>query len=135
MFEDLDEPSPVPAMKGGKAKSPAKSSLASWLNDEVDVVCQNSYNMDRPEMIEYRRNYLSDTDQGKFNLKNHSKYLQIIMLKPGITQDLVFTKEKGRVYFAEKRKVSTDLYDQGLLMPLPPVPGSKRFSRQSGCGY
>ena len=39
----------------------------------------------------------------------------------------MFTKEKGQVYFAEKRKISTDLYDQGLLTPLPPVPGSKQF--------
>ena len=31
------------------------------------------------------------------------------------------------MYFAEKCKVPTDLYDQGLLMPLPVVAGSKRF--------
>ena len=127
MFEDLDEPAPVPAKKAGKTKSPAKSGLALWPPEEVDVVRQNRYKMDRPEMIEYHRNYLSDDDQTKFNLKNHSKYLQIIMSKPGITQDVVFTKEKGWVYFAEKHKISTDLYDQGLLMPLPSVPGSKQF--------
>ena len=35
--------------------------------------------------------------------------------------------ETGRAYFAEKRKVLTDQYNQGLLTPLPAVPGSKRF--------
>ena len=60
-------------------------------------------------MIDYCRNYLSDTDQRTFNLKNHSKYLHIILSKPGITQDVVFMKEAGRRYFTEKRKVSTDL--------------------------
>ena len=49
------------------------------------------------------------------------------MSKPSITQDVVFTKEKGWVCFAEKRNISTDLYNQGLLTPLPPVPGSKQF--------
>ena len=79
-------------------------------------------------MIDYHQNYLSDADQTKFNLKNHSKYLHIILSKPSITQDMVFTKEVGRRYFTEKRKVPTDLYDQGLLTPLPAVPGSKRFT-------
>ena len=127
MFEDLDNPMPAPPKRSGKAKSPAKSGLVCWLPEEVDIVHQNRYQKDRPEMIEYCQNYLSDVDQGKFNLKNHSKYLQIIMSKPSITQDVVFTKEKGRAYFAEKRKALTDLYDQGLLSPLPPVPGSKWF--------
>ena len=88
---------------------------------------QNRYAIDRPEMRDYHQNYLSDTDQKTFNLKNHSKYLDIILSKPGITQDVVFMPEAGRTYFAEKRKVPTDLYDQGLLTPLPAVPGSKRF--------
>ena len=127
MFKDLDDPTHVPPKRGGKAKSPAKSFLACWPPEEVDVVCQNRYKKDQPEMIEYRLNYLSDDDQTKFNLKNHSKYLQIIMSKPSIMQDVVFTKEAGRAYFTEKRKVSTNLYDQGLLSPLPAVPGSKRF--------
>ena len=127
MFADLDEPAPVPVKRGGKAKSPTKSGPACWPTEEIDVVHQNRYKKDRPEMVEYHRNYLSDDDQTKFNLKNHSKYMEIIMSKSGITQDMVFTKEKGRVYFTEKHKVSTDLYDQGLLMPLPPVPGSKQF--------
>ena len=78
-------------------------------------------------MSDYRQKYLSYTDQKTFNLKNHSKYLDIILSKPGITQDVVFTKEVGWRYFAEKCKILTDLYDQGLLMPLPAVPGSKWF--------
>ena len=78
-------------------------------------------------MRDYCRNYLTEADQKTFNLKNHSKYLNIILLKPSITQDVVFMPEAGRVYFAEKCKVLTDLYDQGLLMPLPAVPGSKQF--------
>ena len=56
-----------------------------------------------------------------------AKYLEIILSKPGITQDVVFMPEAGWAYFAKKRKVPTDLYDQGLLTPLPAVPGSKRF--------
>ena len=78
-------------------------------------------------MRDYRRNYLTEVDQKTFNLKNHSKYLDIILSKPSITQDVVFTIEEGRAYFAEKHKVLTDLYDQGVLMPLPAVPGSKQF--------
>ena len=31
------------------------------------------------------------------------------------------------MYFAKKCKVPLDLYDQGVLTPLPAVPGSKRF--------
>ena len=75
MFEDLDEPAPIPAKRGGKAKSLAKSDLARWPTEEIDVVRQNRYKKDRPEMIEYRQNYLSDDDETKFNLKNHSKYM------------------------------------------------------------
>ena len=127
MFIDLDKPLPTPTKRGGKAKNPTKSGPARWPPEEVDVVCQNRYSKDQPEMIDYCQNYLSDADQTKFNLKNHSKYLHIILSKPGITQDMVFTKEAGRRYFTEKRKVPTDLYDQGLLTPLPAVPGSKRF--------
>ena len=72
---------------------------------------------------------LPDGDQQKDfqTWKNHSKYLDIILSKPGITQDVVFTTEAGRAYFAKKHKVLTNLYDQGLLTPLPMVPGSKRF--------
>ena len=78
-------------------------------------------------MRDYHRNYLTAVDQKTFNLKNHSKYLDIILAKPGIMQDVVFTVEKGQAYFAETRKVPTDLYDQGVLTPLPASPGSKRF--------
>ena len=78
-------------------------------------------------MRDYCQNYLATVDQKMFNLKNHSKYLDIILAKPGIMQDVVFTVEKGRAYFTETRKVPTDLYDQGVLTPLPASPGSKRF--------
>ena len=78
-------------------------------------------------MRDYHRNYLTVVDQKMFNLKNHSKYLDIILARPGIMQDVVFTVEKGQAYFAETRRVLTDLYDQGLLTPLPASPGSKRF--------
>ena len=90
-------------------------------------MCQNRYAVDWPKMRDYLRNYLAEVDQKMFNLKNHSKYLDIILSKPGITQDVVFTIEEGWAYFAKKRKVPTDLYDQGVLTPLPVVPGSKQF--------
>ena len=90
-------------------------------------MCQNRYAMDRPEMRDYRQNYLLEADQDTFNLKDHSKYLDIILTILGITQDVVFTLEAGQKYFAKKHKISTDLYNQGLLMPLPTVPGSKQF--------
>ena len=61
-----------------------------------------------------------------FNLKDHSKYLDIILAQPGIAQDVVFTKEAGCLYF-QKCKIPTTLYDQGLLSPLPAAPGSQRF--------
>ena len=127
MFEDLDEHLPAPVKRPGKAKSPAKSGPVNWPPAEVDIVRQNRYAVDRPEMRDYRRNYLSPVDQKTFNLKNHSKYLDIILAKPGITQDVVFTVEKGRAYFAQMGEVSTDLYDQGVLTPLPASPSSKRF--------
>ena len=127
ILEDLDDPAPVPPKRGSKARNSAKSGLACWPPEEIDVVRQNRYKKDRDKMIEYRRNYLSDEDKTKFNLKNHIKYMDMIKSKPGITQDVVFTKEKGWVYFTEECKISTDLYDQGLLTPLQPVPGSKRF--------
>ena len=130
ILEDLDDSMPVPTKRGGKARSPTKLDPACWPPKEIDVVCQNRYKKDRDEMVKYRQNYLSDKDQGKFNLKNHSKYMEIIMSKPSMTQDVVFTKEKGRVYFTEKHKISTDLYNQGLLTPLQPVPGSKWFPKQ-----
>ena len=127
MFEDLDEPLPAPVKRSGKAKSPAKSGPVSWPAAEIDAMHQNRYAMDCPEMRDYHQNYLMETDQMTFNLKNHSKYLDIILSKPSITQDVVFMPEAGWAYFAKKRKVPTELYDQGLLMPLPVVPGSKRF--------
>ena len=127
MFKDLDEPLPAATKRSGKAKSPAKSGPVNWPATDIDVVRQNRYAMDRPEMRDYRRNYLAEADQKTFNLKNHSKYLDIILSKPGIMQDVVFTVEGGWAYFAEKHKVMLDLYDQGMLMPLPMVPGSKWF--------
>ena len=78
-------------------------------------------------MRDYRRNYLLPVNKKTFNLKNHSKYPDIILSKPGITQDVVFTVEQRQAYFTQKHKVSTNLYDQGVLTPLPAVPGSKRF--------
>ena len=99
----------------------------NWPPAEVDIVRQNRYAVDRSEMRDYRRNYLMAVDQKMFNLKNHSKYLDIILAKPGIMQDVVFTVEKGRAYFTKTCKVLTDLYDQGVLTPLPASPGSKRF--------
>ena len=42
-------------------------------------------------------------------------------------QDVVFTVEQGRVYLAQTRKVLTDLYNQGVLTPLPALPRSKQF--------
>ena len=127
MFEDLDEPLPAPAKRSGKAKSPAKSGPVNWLPAEVNGMRQNRYAIDQPKMRDYHRNYLAEVDQKTFNLKNHSKYLDIILSKPGITQDVVFTVEGGQAYFTEKHKVPLDLYDQGVLMPLSVVPGSKRF--------
>ena len=53
MFEDLDEPLPVPVKRSGKAKSPAKSGPISWPPAEIDGVRQNRYAMDRPEMKDY----------------------------------------------------------------------------------
>ena len=78
-------------------------------------------------MRDYRRNYLVVVDQKMFNLKNHSKYLDIILAKPSITQDVVFMVEKGQAYFTETCKVPIDLYNQGVLTPLPVSPGSKWF--------
>ena len=95
MFENLDKPLPAPAKRSGKAKSPAKSGSMNWPPAEVDIMCQNRYAMDRSEMRDYHRNYLMVVDQKTFNLKNHSKYLDIILARPGITQDVVFTVEKG----------------------------------------
>ena len=127
MFEDLDELLPAPVKRSGKAKSPAKSGPVNWPPAEVDVMCQNRYAVDWPEMRDYHCNYLSPVDKKTFNLKNHSKYLNIILSKPGIMQDVVFTVEQGRAYFAQTSKVSTNLYDRGVLTPLPASPGSKRF--------
>ena len=85
-----------------------------WPPAEVDIVCQNRYALDWPEMKYYHQNYLSETDKTSFNLKNQSKYLDIILLKAGITQNAW-------------RNIPTTLYDQGLPTPLPAVPGSQRF--------
>ena len=127
MFKNLDEHLPAPTKRSGKVKSPAKSGPVNWLPAEVDGMRQNRYAVDRPEMRDYRRNYLAEANQKTFNLKNHAKYLDIILSKPGITQDVVFTVEGGQAYFAKKCKVPLNLYNQGVLMPLPVVPGSKRF--------
>ena len=128
MFEDIDKVVPTPAKRTRKTKSPAKLGPTHWLPAEVDGVHQNRYALDRPEMRDYHQNYLSETDKTTFNLKNHSKYLEIILSKPGITQDVVFTKEAGHEYFME-RKILTALYDQGLLTPFPAVPGSGQGGR------
>ena len=81
MFEDLDEPQPTSTKRPGKAKSPAKSGPMNWLPAEVDVMRQNRYAADRPEMRDYHHNYLTTVNQKTFNLKNHSKYLDIIFDK------------------------------------------------------
>ena len=93
MFEDLDKPLPAPTKRSGKAKSPAKSGTVNWLPAEVNGMRQTRYAIDQPEMRDYRQNYLAEVDQKTFNLKNHSKYLDIILSKPGIMQDVVFTVE------------------------------------------
>ena len=77
-------------------------------------------------MIAYHRNYLSDEDKMTFNLKGHSKYLDLILAQPGIAQDVVFMKEAGRLYF-QNHGICTTLYDQGVLIPLPTIPGSQQF--------
>ena len=84
MFEDLDEVAPPAMRKTGKAKSPAKLGPMRWPSAEVDGMCQNRYAMDRPEMRDYQQNFLSETEKTTFNLKNHSKYLDIILSKPGV---------------------------------------------------
>ena len=127
MFEDLDEPQPTLTKRSGKAKSPAKSGPMNWLPVEVDVMCQNRYAVDRPKMRDYQHNYLMAVNQKTFNLRNHSKYLDIILARPSITQDVVFTVEKGQKYFAEMRRVLLNLYDQGVLTPLLTSPSSKWF--------
>ena len=127
MFEALDEPEPTSGKRSGKARSPAKSGTQNWLPAEIDVMRQNRYATGRPEMRDYRCNYVTVVDQKTFNLRGHSKCLDIILAKPSITQDVVFTVEAGRKYFAEMPRVSLDLYDQGVLTPLPASPGSKQF--------
>ena len=127
MFKDLDEPLPAPVKRSGKAKSPTKSGPMNWPPAEFDIVRQNRYAMDRSKMRDNHRNYLTAVNQKMFNLKNHSKYLDIILAKPSITQDVMFTVEKGQAYFTEMRKAPTDLYDQGVLTPLPASPISKWF--------
>ena len=95
MFKDLDKPLTAATKRSSKAKSPAKSGPINWPAAEIDVMRQNRYAMDQPEMRDYHQNYLVEPDQKTFNLKNHSKYLDIILSKPGITQDVVFTVEGG----------------------------------------
>ena len=111
MFENLDEPQSTSTKRPGKAKSPTKSGPVNWPPTEVDVMCQNRYATDRPEMRDYYHNYLTVVDQKTFNLKNHSKYLDIILARPSIMQDVVFTVEKGRKYFTKMRRVLLNLYD------------------------
>ena len=65
----------------------------NWPPAEVNGVHQNRYAIDRLEMRDFRQNYLAEADQKTFNLKNHAKYLDIILSKPGIMQDVVFTVE------------------------------------------
>ena len=107
---------------------------------------QNRYAVDRPEMRDYCRNYLVEVDQKTFNLKNHSKYLDIILSKPGITQDVVFTVEGGWAYFAKKCRRGTGVFHQKMLSPSRPVqPGCadapacgtwlQTVSGQGGRGY
>ena len=126
-FENLDEPA-APVKKARKAKSPAKSAPTTdrWTALDLDSALQNRYGLDRADMIAYHRNYLSDEDKTTFNLKSHSKYLNLILAQPGIAQDVVFMKEVGHLYF-KNCGISTTLYDQGMLTPLPTMPGSQRF--------
>ena len=95
MFKDPDEPLPAPTKRSGKAKKPAKAGPVNWPPAEVDGVHQNRYAVDWPEMRDYHQNYLAEADQKTFHLKNHTKYLDIILSKPGITQGVVFTVEGG----------------------------------------
>ena len=119
-FKDVNEVVSAPAKKAGKAKSPAKLAPTTnkWTVADLDTACQNRYNLDLAKMMTYHRNYLSATDKMTFNLKDHSKYLDIILSQPGIMQDMVFTKEAGHQYFVG-HNILPVLYDQGLLKPLP----------------
>ena len=132
---DVDEVVPVHAKKGGKSKSPAKSAPTTnkWTAADLDAACQNRYTLDLSEMIKYRQNYLSATDKTTFNLKNHSKYLDIILSQPGIAQDVVFTRSAGHQYFLEC-KISPALYDQGLLNPVPKSSSSQQFPEKEVVG-
>ena len=127
-FEDLDEVVPTPVKKARKAKNLAKLAPTSdkWTAADFDGMCQNRYGLDQADMIAYHRNYLSEMDKMTFNLKDHLKYLDLILAQPSIAQDVVFTKEAGHLYF-QKCKKSTTLYDQGMFTPLSEVPGSQWF--------
>ena len=84
-------------------------------------------------MIDYRRNYLTTTDKTTFNLKDHTKYLNIILAKPGITCDMVFTRESGHQYF-KNHNIPLILYKQGLLKPLPHSSSSQWFPEKEVVG-
>ena len=128
MFEDLDEVASTPIKRASKAKSPTKSGSQHVGHLQRWMACiKTDMPWISPEMKDYCQNYLTETHKKTFNLKNHSKYLDIILLKPSITQDVVFTKEAGYEYFKKCTKSRLILYDQGQLIPLPAVPGSKRF--------
>ena len=96
IFEDLDVVADVATTrKTGKAKSPAKSgsTMDKWTAMDLEAVHKNRYSLDLPEMADYRCNYLTALNKMTFNLKDHSKYINIILVKPGITCDVVFTRE------------------------------------------
>ena len=68
-----------------------------------------------------------------FNLKEHSKYLDIVLAKPGIMHDVVFSKDGGQKYFKD-RGISVELYEQGLLKPLPQSTSSQWFLEKEVLG-
>ena len=78
----------------GEEESDADGSTTDkWTAMDLEAVHKNRYSMDLPEMADYCRNYLTALDKTTFNLKDHSKYINIILVKPGITCDVVFTRE------------------------------------------
>ena len=78
-------------------------------------------------------NYLSPANKTTFNLKDQSKYLYIILSKPGIISDMVFTRESGYEYF-QGCNIPLGLYDQGLLKPLPQLACSQWFPEKGVIG-
>ena len=119
-FEDVNDVLPAAVKRGGKAKSPAKSAPRTdkWTAADLDAAHQNRYGWDLPKMVTYQRNYLSAADKTMSNLKDHSKYLNIIVTQLGIAHGVVFTKAAGCQYFVD-HNISPTLYNQGLLKPLP----------------